>query len=100
LLLINIKVDANQNHQSLLQPTQKYKSFRNHSQNDRSTQTYTHPWGINERNTRKGKLKYMQIKEKEILTEKKNKTIHEKRVRLTDDVRKSEQIWADAKKKS
>jgi len=42
----------------------------------------------------------MQIKEKEILTEKKNKTIHEKRVRLTDDVRKSEQIWADAKKKS
>ena len=42
----------------------------------------------------------MQIKLKETETAEKNKVIHEKRVRLTEDVRKSEKIWQDAKKQS
>ncbi len=42
----------------------------------------------------------MQIKRKETETAEKNKVIHEKRARLTEDVRKSEKVWQDAKKQS
>jgi molecular chaperone GrpE (heat shock protein) len=38
------------------------------------------------------------MREKE--TQQKNKIIHDKRVRLTEDFKKAEQIWVDAKKES
>lgn len=42
----------------------------------------------------------MQIKEKEAETAAKNKNIQEKRIKLMEDIKKSEQVWADAKRKS
>ena len=42
----------------------------------------------------------MKVKQKEIETERKNKIIHEKRVQLTKDFQKSEEVWKEAKKKS
>lgn len=42
----------------------------------------------------------MQVKHKEAATAQKNKILHEKRVRLTEDVKKSEKVWENAKKQS
>lgn len=42
----------------------------------------------------------IQVKAKEKETEEKNKIIQQSRVRLTEDFKKAEQMWVDAKKKS
>lgn len=42
----------------------------------------------------------MQVKLKEAETAQKNKALHEKRVRLTEDVKKAEKVWENAKKQS
>ena len=40
------------------------------------------------------------MKKKEAETAEKNRILHEKRVRLTEDVKKSEKVWENAKKQS
>jgi molecular chaperone GrpE (heat shock protein) len=40
------------------------------------------------------------VKEREAETTHRNKIIHEKRVRLTEDFKRNEQVWVEAKKKS
>lgn len=38
------------------------------------------------------------LKEKEELNRKRNNEVHQMRVRLTEDIKKVDQIWTDAKK--
>ena len=39
------------------------------------------------------------MKEKEELNKKRNNEVHDMRVRLSNDIKKAEQIWTDARKK-